>query len=233
MNQFDGFRDDSDCSRKVHFTYFYRTHGVEQSSSDAGSYAHTLLFPQDHKATFNKTLMITEANVGEVKAYVREIIAELGEELLLRNGKRTAINLSDIEAEDGTLRRLVEVAFPSFVLREHFVERTAARHPDLAVALLHVHLVRDIGAPFKMINYLKGAPIVFKESASGACTGETKPRWAPPKKPPNCRVLLTLYLPVPLSCALLTYLCTNNANRSRQHDWGVPHTQTGDQCQTR
>jgi hypothetical protein len=31
MNQFDGFRDDSDCSRKVHFTSFYRTHGVEQS----------------------------------------------------------------------------------------------------------------------------------------------------------------------------------------------------------
>jgi hypothetical protein len=41
-----------------------------------------LLFPQDHKATF-KTLMVTEANVGEVKACVREIIAELGEELLL------------------------------------------------------------------------------------------------------------------------------------------------------
>jgi hypothetical protein len=70
MNQFDGFRDDSDCSRKVHFTYFYRTHGVEQSSSDAGSYAHALLFPQ------------AEANVGEVKACVREI-TELGEELLL------------------------------------------------------------------------------------------------------------------------------------------------------
>jgi hypothetical protein len=41
------------------------------------------LFPQDHKATF-KTLMVTEANVGEVKACVRESIAELGKELLLR-----------------------------------------------------------------------------------------------------------------------------------------------------
>ena len=56
---------------------------MEKASSDAGSYAHALLFPQDHKATFFKTLMVTEANVGEVKACVREIIAELGGELLL------------------------------------------------------------------------------------------------------------------------------------------------------
>jgi hypothetical protein len=56
MNQFDGFRDDSDCSRKVHFTSFYRTHGVEQALSDAGSYAHALLFPQDQKATVFQNL---------------------------------------------------------------------------------------------------------------------------------------------------------------------------------
>jgi hypothetical protein len=60
----DGFRDGSDCSRKVYFTYFYHTHGVEQAWSYAGSYAHALLLPQDHKETFNKTLMVTELAIS-------------------------------------------------------------------------------------------------------------------------------------------------------------------------